>query len=332
LNYFSSLFLTQQQQKRIIIIKKQTKLKTKTEGMAHPILDSNIHPIDDNRHQLVTSRTSENLDGRLPNTRELPIRRKSVNIPLPESHVHRTRSEVQLCEDMESAEQRDLNMFHRLVNGIRDRQMDLVQENKSSNAAAAFYDPAHALTEAEQSLSHIIHTRNAPVSGTTAGNNSNCNNNNNNASRIIPFSKNNYKNNNNINCHNQQQQHFLDNNGEGLATAALNTGLDGNHNNEWSVSGFDDCLSSLNLESEFQQQQQHHYHHPQQQQQFSSNHQTAATASSSLAHNFTTAATDAVATTDSYTTPNALQQYRYLSSNSMTEGTVEDEGIFDFDL
>jgi len=262
LNYFSSLFLTQQQQKRIIIIKKQTKLKTKTktEGMVHPILDSNIHPIDDNRHRLVTSRTSENLDGRLPNTRELPIRRKSVNIPLPESHVHRTRSEVQLCEDMESAEQRDLNMFHRLVNGIRDRQMDLVQENKSSNAAAAFYDPAHALTEAEQSLSHIIHTRNAPVTGTTAGNNSNCNNNN--ASSIIPFSKNNYKNKNNINCHNQQQQHFLDNNREGLATAALNTGLDGNHNNEWSVSGFDDSSSSLNLESEFQQQQQlhHHYH------------------------------------------------------------------------
>jgi len=51
-----------------------------------------------------------------------------------------------------------------------------------------------------------------------------------------------------------------------------------------------------------------------------------------LAHNFTTAATVTVATTDSSTTPNALQQYRYLSSNSMTEGTVEDEGIFDFDL
>merc|ERR1712238_486470 len=209
----------------------------------------------------------------------------------------------------ESAEQRDLNMFHRLVNGIRDRQMDLVQENKSSNAAAAFYDPAHALTEAEQSLSHIIHTRNAPVTGTTAGNNSNCNNNN--ASSIIPFSKNNYKNKNNINCHNQQQQHFLDNNREGLATAALNTGLDGNHNNEWSVSGFDDSSSSLNLESEFQQQQK-----------ISSDHQTAATASSSLAHNFTTATTVTVATTDSSTTPNALQQYRYLSSNSMTEGTV----------
>lgn len=70
---------------------------------------------------------------------------------------------MQLCEDMETAEQRDLNMFYRLVNGIRDRQMALVQENESSTAAAAFYDPAHALTEAERSLAHIIHTRNTPV-------------------------------------------------------------------------------------------------------------------------------------------------------------------------
>ena len=64
---------------------------------------------------------------------------------------------------METAEQRDLNMFYRLVNGIRERQMNLVRENESSIAAAAFYDPAHALTEAERSLAHIIHTRNAPV-------------------------------------------------------------------------------------------------------------------------------------------------------------------------
>lgn len=284
-------------------------MKTKTEGMVHPILDNNIHPIDDNRQSP-------------------PTMRKSVNIPLPDSHVHRTRSEVQLCEDMESAEQRDLNMFHRLVNGIRDRQMDLVQENKFSNAAAAFYDPAHALTEAEQSLSHIIHTRNAPVSATIAENS-------NNTSRIIPSSKNN----NNINYHSrqqqQQQQHFSNNNGEVPTRAASNAGLDGNHNNEWSVSGFDDSSSSLPLENEFQQQQQNHYHHQQQQQQqqFSSNHQGAAAASSSsLAHNFATAAAFAVATTASSTIPNALQQYRYLSSTSMTEGTVEDEGIFEFDL
>jgi hypothetical protein len=64
---------------------------------------------------------------------------------------------------METAEQRDLNMFYRLVNGIRERQMSLVRENESSTAAAAYYNPAHALTEAERSLAHIIHTRHAPV-------------------------------------------------------------------------------------------------------------------------------------------------------------------------
>mmetsp|Transcript_26673 Transcript_26673/g.62655 ORF Transcript_26673/g.62655 Transcript_26673/m.62655 type:complete len:233 (-) Transcript_26673:346-1044(-) len=89
--------------------------------------------------------------------------KKSKNIPLPLSHTHRTQSEIQLCEDMETAEQRDWNMFYRLVNGIRERQMNLVRENESSIAAAAFHDPAHALTEAERSLAHIIHTRNAPV-------------------------------------------------------------------------------------------------------------------------------------------------------------------------
>lgn len=88
---------------------------------------------------------------------------RSNNIPLPLWHTHRTQSEIQLCEDMETAEQRDFNMFYRLVNGIRERQMNLVRENESSSAAAAFYNPAHALTEAERSLAHIIHTRNAPV-------------------------------------------------------------------------------------------------------------------------------------------------------------------------
>jgi hypothetical protein len=47
---------------------------------------------------------------------------RSSNIPLPSSHVARTQSEVQLCLDEEAAEQRDANMFYRLVNGIRKRQ------------------------------------------------------------------------------------------------------------------------------------------------------------------------------------------------------------------
>jgi len=47
---------------------------------------------------------------------------RSSNIPLPSSHVHRTASELQLTRDMEAAERRDVNMFYRLVNGIRERQ------------------------------------------------------------------------------------------------------------------------------------------------------------------------------------------------------------------
>lgn len=48
--------------------------------------------------------------------------RRSSNIPLPSSHVHRTASELQLRLDQEVAEARDLNMFYRLVNGVREKQ------------------------------------------------------------------------------------------------------------------------------------------------------------------------------------------------------------------
>eukprot|EP00565_Helicotheca_tamesis_P007362 CAMPEP_0185723466 /NCGR_PEP_ID=MMETSP1171-20130828/305_1 /TAXON_ID=374046 /ORGANISM="Helicotheca tamensis, Strain CCMP826" /LENGTH=220 /DNA_ID=CAMNT_0028391171 /DNA_START=81 /DNA_END=743 /DNA_ORIENTATION=- len=46
----------------------------------------------------------------------------SHNIPMPRTHIHRTRSELQLREDMAAAEWRDFCMFHRLVNGMRERQ------------------------------------------------------------------------------------------------------------------------------------------------------------------------------------------------------------------
>lgn len=41
---------------------------------------------------------------------------------MPSYHVPRTHSEVQLHEDTEAAEWKDLCMFYRIVNGIRDRQ------------------------------------------------------------------------------------------------------------------------------------------------------------------------------------------------------------------
>jgi hypothetical protein len=107
--------------------------------------------------------------------------RRSQSIPLPSSHVHRTHSEVQLCEDMETAERRDLNMFYRLVNGIRERQAHLVvdshQEDMFASSAgqhpsrrSRYYDSTHrhhpqylGSSEAESCVAHIIHTRNTPM-------------------------------------------------------------------------------------------------------------------------------------------------------------------------
>jgi hypothetical protein len=55
-------------------------------------------------------------------TGENRFRESTSSIPLPASHVHRTQSELQLSRDEEEAELRDLNMFYRLVNGVRERQ------------------------------------------------------------------------------------------------------------------------------------------------------------------------------------------------------------------
>jgi hypothetical protein len=115
-----------------------------------------------------------------------PRGRKSKSIPLPSSHVHRTQSELQLCEDMETAERRDLNMFYRLVNGIRDRQMMLVSEHacsggpteagvaSTSTSRTVDHDqrhpqqhPARHAMETERSLAHIIRTRNTPMESTS---------------------------------------------------------------------------------------------------------------------------------------------------------------------
>lgn len=52
----------------------------------------------------------------------LDRRSQSLAIPLPESHIRRTKSEVQLNENMAVAEYRDRCMFNRLVCGIRERQ------------------------------------------------------------------------------------------------------------------------------------------------------------------------------------------------------------------
>jgi hypothetical protein len=111
-------------------------------------------------------------------TNKVTATRKSQSIPLPASHLHRTQSELQLSEDMEAAERRDLNMFYRLVNGIRERQMKLVREHETAESIGADVSSSisgivdqhgrhphphaalHSL-ETERSLAHIIYTRNA---------------------------------------------------------------------------------------------------------------------------------------------------------------------------
>jgi hypothetical protein len=71
---------------------------------------------------------------------------RSSNIPLPSTHVPRTQSELQLYLDEEVAEQRDINMFYRLVNGIRERQLSPTRDMEDS-------------TSSERSIAGIYHTR-----------------------------------------------------------------------------------------------------------------------------------------------------------------------------
>lgn len=71
----------------------------------------------------------------LPNTSATDARSRSSSIPLPSSHVARTQSELQLSLDQEVAEQRDIDMFYRLVNGIRDRQVDQMSHSEQSIAS-----------------------------------------------------------------------------------------------------------------------------------------------------------------------------------------------------
>ena len=80
--------------------------------------------------------------------------KRSEKIPLPSSHIQRTQSEVQLCQEMANAERRDLNMFYRLVNGIRDRQTFLARNSETLTPP---------MTESERSIASIINTRNTHI-------------------------------------------------------------------------------------------------------------------------------------------------------------------------
>ena len=80
------------------------------------------------------------------NDRQQPL---SASIPLPKSHVHRTRSELQLADDVRRAEYEDVRMCVRLVVGMQ------------SQCIKSGY--VHPLTE--QSLREILRTKAADERG-----------------------------------------------------------------------------------------------------------------------------------------------------------------------
>jgi len=74
---------------------------------------------------------------------------RSSSIPLPRSHVPRTESEVQLSNDQAAAEQREIHMFYRLVQGIRNRQTDSHRQDSSYRffPPSALLQPSRVIDE-----------------------------------------------------------------------------------------------------------------------------------------------------------------------------------------
>ena len=94
----------------------------------------------------------------------------SRSIPLPTSHVHRTQSELQLCEDLAVADHRDMAMFVRLVNGIRDKQHadthtpPTAHSSFAGSHGAAFPATSTSSTDnGDAIIAHLYQTRNSPV-------------------------------------------------------------------------------------------------------------------------------------------------------------------------
>lgn len=90
---------------------------------------------------------------------------KSLAIPMPASHIHRTNSEVQLHEDTAVAEYRDQCMLNRLVRGICKRKHQSSDRGHNDYVRSRDNFPAcpesHALTkETNRSIEHMTSTRN----------------------------------------------------------------------------------------------------------------------------------------------------------------------------
>jgi hypothetical protein len=97
---------------------------------------------------------------------------RSPRIPFPSGYISRTQSEIQLTIDQERAKQHELQMFHRLVNGIRDRQQHLGSSHlvstdglppsrfmENTPAIAAVIVPFHPVTKPYQTTARTPPTK-----------------------------------------------------------------------------------------------------------------------------------------------------------------------------
>ena len=76
-------------------------------------------------------------------------------IPMPDYHIMRTESELQLNEDMAMAEYRDKCMFNRLVTGIQQRR----QQHYDSQQHQYYYGQSGNSTTTRRSRTRVDNTR-----------------------------------------------------------------------------------------------------------------------------------------------------------------------------
>ena len=87
-------------------------------------------------------------------------------IPLPRTHITRTASELQLREDMAVAEWREMCMFHRLVEGMKERQQAQHQQLTPCHQHAAYGDSQDStphLSSGKQQLPTTITPLESPI-------------------------------------------------------------------------------------------------------------------------------------------------------------------------
>lgn len=89
-------------------------------------------------------------------------------IPLPRTHITRTASELQLREDMAVAEWREMCMFRRLVDGMKERQQAQHQHVTSCHQQRAAYGDSqdstpHPSSGKQQQLPTTITPQESPV-------------------------------------------------------------------------------------------------------------------------------------------------------------------------